>query len=576
MCEVDLAHTAAADQLPQPDPRSASFPPSYSSPSKLSLHEVAVSLPVDAILQRWGTPRGPTCARRQRARARHRPARAGRVSANEWLRTAGTTEDLLRSWPLPKRLATRCQLAGSTLNFALETIQVQNAVAGVLLRSVPSGGPVSRPLCARRRASPSRVASRPLGTTSRCGKSRPLAFATNGAACGHLVDGRLSAGLDEPREHPAWHGGRPLSRERRRPRYSSQTPALDEARKHAPIVRRRLLSPSQSRRQRTPTGARLSRLDSLGLLGGQASAGRPARAFDQIPPARRSHPAGLVFQGAHAGRSRSRSLTRRRAFNEYIRSRGSLNRPTCELPTAARETDAFEAMADREDLEFTYSLIDRIFRLSLGELADFSGAKYDGDFSLSLEQAQRRKHDYVAEQIGIGPGRRVLDLGLRVGSAAGLRPRARRGIGVGVTLSSAQAAPAAGTGSTSTCYDARQVDARDLRRVRRRREPRRVRALLLARGVPRRTPGRDLPRLFARVAGVLPAGGRLYLQTMVFGRNMIPVDRGRHRRRARLRRLVPRADGAPVPGSWPPVRPRAGHPQRRAALSAGVEHQRAA
>ena len=68
-------------------------------------------------------------------------------------------------------------------------------------------------------------------------------------------------------------------------------------------------------------------------------------------------------------------------------------------------------MADRKDLEFTYSLIDRIFRLSLGEMADFSGAKYDGDFSLTLEEAQRRKHEYVAEQIGIEPGRRVLDLG---------------------------------------------------------------------------------------------------------------------------------------------------------------------
>ena len=33
--------------------------------------------------------------------------------------------------------------------------------------------------------------------------------------------------------------------------------------------------------------------------------------------------------------------------------------------------------------------LDRIFRLSLGELADFSGAKYDGDFTLSLEEAQR-------------------------------------------------------------------------------------------------------------------------------------------------------------------------------------------
>ena len=63
-------------------------------------------------------------------------------------------------------------------------------------------------------------------------------------------------------------------------------------------------------------------------------------------------------------------------------------------------------MADRADLDFTYSLIDRIFRLSLGELADFSGAKYDGDFSISLEQAQRRKHDYVAEQTGLQPGQR--------------------------------------------------------------------------------------------------------------------------------------------------------------------------
>jgi hypothetical protein len=48
-------------------------------------------------------------------------------------------------------------------------------------------------------------------------------------------------------------------------------------------------------------------------------------------------------------------------------------------------------VADRGDLDFTYSLTDRVFRFSMGELADFSCAKYDGDFSLSLEQAQRRE-----------------------------------------------------------------------------------------------------------------------------------------------------------------------------------------
>src|SRR5204862_7959092 len=104
-------------------------------------------------------------------------------------------------------------------------------------------------------------------------------------------------------------------------------------------------------------------------------------------------------------------------------SRGSVlgaRPPTGETTqtTAARASardrevcDLEAAMAEREDLEFTYSLIDRIVRLSLGELADFSGAKYDGDFSLTLEQAQRRKHEYIADQIGIEAGRRVLDLG---------------------------------------------------------------------------------------------------------------------------------------------------------------------
>ena len=97
----------------------------------------------------------------------------------------------------------------------------------------------------------------------------------------------------------------------------------------------------------------------------------------------------------------------------------------------------FRVVADRADLDFTYSLVDRISRLSLGDLADFSGAKYDGDFSLTLEEAQRRKHEYVASQIGIEPGRRVLDLGCGWGALLDFI-RGRGADGVGVTLSSAQ------------------------------------------------------------------------------------------------------------------------------------------
>src|SRR5947208_17126300 len=90
-------------------------------------------------------------------------------------------------------------------------------------------------------------------------------------------------------------------------------------------------------------------------------------------------------------------------------------------------------MADRKDLDFTYSLTDRIFRYSMGELADFSGAKYDGDFSLSLEEAQRRKHEYVAEQLAIGPGKRILDLGCGWGALLNFI-RNRGGTGIGVKI----------------------------------------------------------------------------------------------------------------------------------------------
>jgi cyclopropane-fatty-acyl-phospholipid synthase len=181
-------------------------------------------------------------------------------------------------------------------------------------------------------------------------------------------------------------------------------------------------------------------------------------------------------------------------------------------------------MADRDDLEFTYSLIDRVFRLSLGELADFSGAKYDGDFSLSLEEAQRRKHEYVAEQIGIGPGRRVLDLGCGWGPLLNFI-RSRGGTGVGVTLSSAQAAACRRRGLDVHLYDARQVthdsfgafDAvASLGAFEHFCSPEEHRA------------GRQeqlYREVFARIARLLPDGGRFYLQTMVFGRNMIPLER---------------------------------------------------
>jgi len=213
-------------------------------------------------------------------------------------------------------------------------------------------------------------------------------------------------------------------------------------------------------------------------------------------------------------------------------------------------------MADRNDIDFTYSLTDRIVRISLGELADFSGAKYDGDFSLSLEQAQRRKHDYVAEQIGIGPGRRVLDLGCGWGPLLAYI-RERGGIGVGLTLSAAQLKACRRHGLDVHLADAREVD----------RDRFGTFDAVASLGAFEHfcspedyLQGRQeeiYRRLFGRVATLLETGGRFYLQTMVFGRNMIPAEQIDIEA---LRGVPPRDTdewylallGRQFPGSWLP------------------------
>jgi cyclopropane-fatty-acyl-phospholipid synthase len=180
-------------------------------------------------------------------------------------------------------------------------------------------------------------------------------------------------------------------------------------------------------------------------------------------------------------------------------------------------------VAGRADLDFTYSLTDRILRLSLGELADFSGAKYDGDFSLSLEEAQRRKHEYVAEQIGMGPGRRLLDLGCGWGPLLHFA-RTVGATGVGVTLSRAQAAACLRHGLDVHLFDALQLGPESFGTF----------DAVASLGAfehfcspEDHAAGRQdeiYRALFARIASVLPDRGRVYIQTMVFGRNMVPLE----------------------------------------------------
>jgi cyclopropane-fatty-acyl-phospholipid synthase len=208
-------------------------------------------------------------------------------------------------------------------------------------------------------------------------------------------------------------------------------------------------------------------------------------------------------------------------------------------------------VAEQKDIEFSYSLTDRVIRLALGDMADFSGAKYDGDFSMSLDEAQRRKHDYVAERIGIEPEKRVLDLGCGWGALLNSF-RERGATGVGVTLSSAQ---------LQSCHEhGLDVHLKDAREVTRDTFGEFDAVASLGAWEHFCSPDdyeagkqEDIYRgLFENMAGLLPDKGRFYLQTMVFGRNMIDPDE--------VSRDAPRESDAwylammeaAFPGSWLP------------------------
>ncbi len=213
-------------------------------------------------------------------------------------------------------------------------------------------------------------------------------------------------------------------------------------------------------------------------------------------------------------------------------------------------------MATQQEMEFAYSLMDRMFRLSFGECADFSGAKYDGDFSLTLEQAQRRKHDFVAQQLGIRRGSRVLDLGCGWGPMLNYF-RDIGAQGIGVTLSTAQAEACRRNGFTVRVMDARTVTPDSFGRF----------DAVVSLGAfehfcspEEYRAGRqeEIYRSFFRMAAdLLPLKGRLFLQTMVFGKNMIepekitleaPPDSDAYNLALMMKRF---------PGSWLPL----GHEQ---------------
>lgn len=181
-------------------------------------------------------------------------------------------------------------------------------------------------------------------------------------------------------------------------------------------------------------------------------------------------------------------------------------------------------MAGKSDMDFTYSTIDEIFRLSIGEMGDFSGAKYDGDFSMSLEQAQRAKHEFIADSLNIQKGSKIIDLGCGWGAFLNYAVNKRGAKGTGVTLSDNQAKACQKNGLNVVVKDCRTIKPEDFGTF----------DAVISIGafehfcsVEEWKEGKQekiYSDFFRSVSDLLPKGSRCFIQTMVFGKNMIDYE----------------------------------------------------
>jgi cyclopropane-fatty-acyl-phospholipid synthase len=181
-------------------------------------------------------------------------------------------------------------------------------------------------------------------------------------------------------------------------------------------------------------------------------------------------------------------------------------------------------MAGKKDLDFTYTTIDRIFRLSMGETGDYSGAKYDGDFSMSLEEAQKAKHKFIADSLNITKGSKVLDMACGWGPFSMYITSDRGAKSIGLTLSKRQADACRKNGLDVYVKDCRYIKPEDFGMFD---------AITCIGGMEHFCSIEEWKEgkqekiyndFFKTIYQLLPTGGRFYMQTMTFSKNMIDFN----------------------------------------------------
>jgi cyclopropane-fatty-acyl-phospholipid synthase len=181
-------------------------------------------------------------------------------------------------------------------------------------------------------------------------------------------------------------------------------------------------------------------------------------------------------------------------------------------------------MAEKKDLDFTYTTIDEIFRLSMGETGDYSGAKYDGDFSMTLEEAQKAKHKFIADSLNITKGTKVLDMACGWAPFTRYIVKERDATSIGLTLSKGQAEACQKNGFNVEVKDCRYVKPKDYGTFD---------AITCIGGLEHFCSVEEWQEgkqenvysdFFQTLSDLLPVGGRFYMQTMTFSKNMVDFE----------------------------------------------------
>ena len=213
-------------------------------------------------------------------------------------------------------------------------------------------------------------------------------------------------------------------------------------------------------------------------------------------------------------------------------------------------------MAEQEHLDAHYTRMDKIFRLSLGDKGAYSCARFDGDYSMTTQDAQIRKYQFIIDGCKIKKGTKVLDIGCGWGNFIDYLNQ-MGAVTTGVVLAKGQADACIKNGLNVKHMDSKEITPETFGKF----------DVVTAMGSPEHLCSVEQYKAglqeeiyktyFKQITGLLPVGGRFFCQAMVFGPNMvkfedIPFDKTDLRKKEftdeELMDIICRV----FPGSWLP------------------------